>query len=79
MMAGKPILCAISTPDDLVTRNGAGVMIPSDSPEAIDRAVEEWEGLPEEELRRMGDAGHRAALEKYTYRKLAEEFARLFP
>ena len=79
MMAGKPILCAISTPDDLVTRNGAGVMVPSDSPEAIDRAVEEWEGLPEEELRRMGDAGHRAALEKYTYRKLAEEFARLFP
>ena len=79
MMAGKPILCAISTPDDIVTRNGAGVMVPSDAPEAIDEAVAAWEELPKEELQKMGDAGHRAALEKYTYRNLAEEFAKLFP
>ena len=78
MMAGKPILCAITTPDDIVTRNGAGVMVPSDAPEEIDRVVAEWEQLPEKELQKMGDAGHRAALEKYTYRKLAEDFAKLF-
>lgn len=79
MMAGVPILCAISTPDDIVTRNGAGVMVPSDAPEEIDAAVERWENTPKEELARMGEAGHRAAIEKYTYRKQAEEFAKLFP
>ena len=78
MMAGCPILCAISTPDDIVTRNGAGVMVPSDAPEAIDAAVAVWEALPPEELRKMGESGHRAAVEHYTYKKLAEEFARLF-
>ena len=78
MMAGLPILCAISTPDDIVTRHGAGVMVPSDAPEEIDAVVAAWERLPQEELRRMGEAGHRAALEQYTYRKLAAEFARLF-
>ncbi len=79
MMAGKPILCAISTPDDIVTKNKAGVMVPSDAPEAIDAAVAAWEKLPKEELQKMGEAGHRAALEKYSYRRLAEEFAKLFP
>ena len=78
MMAGKPILCAISTPDDIITRNGAGVMVPSDAPEAIDAAVEAWEKAPAEELRQMGEQAHRAAVEKYTYRKLAEDFSTLF-
>ena len=78
MMAGKPILCAISTPDDIVTGNGAGIMIPSDSPKEIDAAVAGWENLSPDALKQMGDSGRRAAIEKYTYRKLAEEFAKLF-
>ncbi len=78
MMAGKPILTAITTPDDIVTRNQAGVMIPSDAPEKIDQKIGEWEELPEEELRRIGENGHKAAIEKYTYRKLAEQFAGIF-
>ena len=78
MMAGLPILCAITTPDTIVTKHGAGVMVPSEAPEEIDAAVEAWERLSPDELRKMGEAGHRAALEHYTYRKLAKEFAGLF-
>ena len=64
--------------NDIITRNGAGVMVPSDAPEAIDAAVEAWEKAPAEELRQMGEQAHRAAVEKYTYRKLAEDFSTLF-
>ena len=49
-----------------------------EAPEKIDAAVAAWEQLSPEELRRIGEAGHTAALEKYTYRKLAKEFAALF-
>ncbi|MBR6172204.1 MAG: glycosyltransferase family 4 protein [Eubacterium sp.] len=78
MMAGKPILMAVSTPDDLILRNRCGVMVPSNEPQKIDDAVKKWENTDENELKRMGENGHRAALEKYTYPRLAEEFAKLF-
>lgn len=78
MMAGKPILCAISTPDDLILKNRCGVMVPSDSPEEIDKALETWETTSSEVLEQMGRNGRRAAEEKYSYRKLARDFAELF-
>jgi len=78
MMAGKPILCAITTPDDLILRNKAGVMVPSDSPQAIDAVIASWEVMPEEQLREMGEAGHAAAMDKDSYQHLAKKFAELF-
>jgi glycosyltransferase involved in cell wall biosynthesis len=78
MMAGKPILCAITTPDDLILRNKAGVMVPSDAPRSIDAVIASWEVMPEEQLREMGESGHAAAMDQYSYQHLAKRFAELF-
>ena len=46
--------------------------------EKIDKAVETWETTSSEVLEQMGRNGRRAAEEKYSYRKLARDFAELF-
>ena len=78
MMAGKPILCAITTPDDIVTRRGCGVMVPSEQPEAIVQAIGKLKNMPPEARAAMGERGRRAAQERFTYRRIAARFAELF-
>lgn len=78
MMAGKPILCAITTPDNLILKNNCGIMVPSGAPDKADEAIAAWEKIPARELKKFGENGHRAAVEKYTYEKLAAQFAELF-
>lgn len=78
MMAGKPILCAITTPDDIVIRYGCGVMAPSAQPEKIAEAINGLKNMPLEEREAMGERGRNAAKERYTYRRIAEQFTELF-
>ena len=43
-----------------------------------DAVIASWEVMPEEQLREMGEAGHAAAMDKYSYQHLAKKFAELF-
>lgn len=78
MMAGKPILCAITTPDDIVSRYGCGVMLPSEQPERVAQAVDKLKSMTPEERLQMGRNGQDAAKQFFTYRQLAKKFAALF-
>ena len=78
MVSGKPILCAITTPDDIVTRYQCGLMLPSGHPERIVQAIEKLKATPPEQRDAMGNRGKQAAKDHYTYHHIAEQFAELF-
>jgi len=78
MMSGKPILCAITTPDDIVTRYQCGIMLPSGQPERIAQAIGKLKAMSPEQRDAMGSRGKQAAKDYYTYHRIAEQFAELF-
>lgn len=78
MRAGKPIICAISTPDDLILRHRCGLMVESNDPDGINGAVERLRAMPREEREALGRNGQDAVKAYYTYTKLAEGFAKCF-
>ncbi|MBO4395458.1 MAG: glycosyltransferase family 4 protein [Eubacterium sp.] len=74
MMAGKPILFAINSPTTPVEECDCGRILPPEDADAIVSSVRELMDLPVSERQKMGERGRHEILEKYTYRKLAEEF-----
>lgn len=78
MMAGKPMVCAIKTPDKLISENGCGVMVDPISPEYVANAIREMAAKSPEALAEMGESGRKAAVEQYNYTALARQFADLF-
>lgn len=78
MMAGKPMVCAIKTPDKLIPENGCGVMVDPISPEYVANAIREMAAMSPESLAEMGENGRKAAVERYNYTALARQFADLF-
>lgn len=78
MMAGKPMVCAIQTPDTLIPENNCGVMVDPGDPKKVAAAIEEMAALSPDALQEMGENGRKAAEEKYNYTALARQFADLF-
>ena len=78
MMAGKPMVCAIQTPDTLIPENKCGVMVDPGDLQNVVNALEEMAKTTPEALAEMGENGRKAAVEKYNYTALARQFAALF-
>lgn len=78
MMAGKPILQAISSPYDLISEIGCGITVDAENPEAIAAAIKQLSVYKKEELLKMGQLGAQALSEKYTYDRLAQKYMALF-
>jgi glycosyltransferase involved in cell wall biosynthesis len=78
MMAGKPMVCAIQTPDTLIPENKCGVMVDPGDLQNVVNALEEMANTSPEALAEMGENGRKAAVEKYNYTALARQFAALF-
>ena len=74
MMAGKPIICAISAPSSLVEEYNCGIHIQSGRPIDIRNAVNRIYNMSFEERRELGKNGRECVLSYFTYRKLAESF-----
>lgn len=78
MMAAKPIICSIDTPDSILTDENCGVMVKAGDPEALAQTIRDLAKLPPEQLEEMGQNGRKAAIERYNYTALAKRFADLF-
>lgn len=78
MMAGKPVVCAINTPDTLITDHQCGVMVKAGDPKEIANAFINLRSFPAQKLQIMGDNGKKAVLEQYNYTSLALRFEQLF-
>ena len=78
MMAGKPIVCVIDTPECLVEKYKCGIVVKSGKASEIQDAVEQLYNMPENERKEMGMRGKEAVLKHYNYIVLAEEFEKIF-
>lgn len=78
MMGEKPIICAITTPESPIEQYKCGIAINSGDERRIAQSVLEIKGMSIEVRNSMGRNGREAALKKFTYKKLAADFAALF-
>lgn len=74
MMAGIPVVCAFDAPKTLVSEYGCGVECSPEDPMVVVEAIRRIRNLSPEERKKMGEAEKKAILERFTYRKLAEQF-----
>ncbi|MDO4204693.1 MAG: glycosyltransferase family 4 protein [Selenomonadaceae bacterium] len=77
MMASKPILYAVSSPNKEVVDAGCGWISPSDDAELIYENILKAAELHDEELKIMGECGHNWVLKNCEYKALANEFISL--
>ncbi|MCB6607637.1 glycosyltransferase family 4 protein [[Clostridium] symbiosum] len=78
MMGEKPIICAITTPESPIEQYKCGIAINSGDERRIAQSVLEIKGMSIEVRNSIGRNGREAALKKFTYKKLAADFAALF-
>ncbi len=78
MMSGKPIVCSITTPTSPITQYQCGLMVKSGDVNGIIDAINKIEEMNSEEREQMGQNGRNAVLNHFTYRRLAEKFAKAF-
>ena len=72
LISGKPVLYGIDSGKfKPVERYDAGLTVPAEDPQALADAIRRIHAMPEQERRRMGENGRRAALEHYDYAQLA--------
>lgn len=78
LLAGKPVLYCIDSSDFRpVEHHNAGLQLSPEDPQALADAIRRMHAMPEEERRRMGENGRRAAIEHYDYAKLAQRLERV--
>ena len=77
MMAAKPIVHAVEAGNDLVSEAQCGISVPAENPRAIAEAFRTLRGMPQEELREMGDRGRRFVSKHHDYRVIAANYISL--
>lgn len=74
MMAGKPVLKAIDSSNDIVAESGCGLSIPPEDPAEIADAIRRFMDMSDLERETMGKRGKDFVREKHDYRVLAATF-----
>lgn len=77
-MAGKPMICAITTPESPISKYDCGIMVDSMDVEGIIKAIEKLKKMSSNEILEMSARAKRLANEKYAYTRLAKQFEELF-
>lgn len=78
MMSGKPILYAVEAPNNFIDEYNCGVTVKAEDPDALAEGIDKLINMTPEQRRELGENGRKAVLENFTYKKLAEQFAKLF-
>jgi len=74
MYSGKPIIHAISSPKDLVSLAGCGLVVAAGDPAAVAKAVETLYTMPAAQREQMGAKGREYVVKHFTYEALAKRF-----
>lgn len=78
MVAGLPVVFRTGV-ENLVSQNQAGLRIDTQDPAVLAQAFQNVYEMDPDSRRQMGENGHNAVVNKYTYEKLAEQYCGLFP
>jgi glycosyltransferase involved in cell wall biosynthesis len=74
MLAAKPVIAAISAPDDVITSSGCGVICPSEDEIKLSEAILSLKSIGAEKRAKMGKRGRRWIQANRDYRILAKRF-----
>lgn len=74
MMAGKPVVHAVSAGNDPVAEAGCGLTVPPGDPAAVAEAILTLAALPAAQRQQLGSAGKTFILKNQTYPLLAARF-----
>jgi glycosyltransferase involved in cell wall biosynthesis len=77
MMAGKPIISAISAGNDPVSEADCGLSITPEDPQSIANAIQTLMDASESQRQAMGKRGKQYVIENHDYRVLARKFFQL--
>lgn len=78
MMAAKPVIKTIHTPDSIVRKYHCGWIVKPQDGRKLAYAVDRMYHLSKEKRERMGKNGKQAILKYFTYTALAQKFEQLF-
>ena len=78
MMSGKPIIYAMSAPNNYIVKYNCGISVKPESVEALAEGIKELYFMPAELREKLGRNGKEAVIRYFTYEKLSKKFARLF-
>ncbi|NBI71151.1 glycosyltransferase WbuB [Clostridiaceae bacterium] len=78
LMAGKPIVCAVTVRHTIIEQYKAGIRVNSGDIAGIVSAITELAGMDSQERKQMGLRGKKAVQEHFEYHRLAKQFAVLF-
>ena len=74
MMAGKPIICAMTTPKTYIEEYECGIKVDSGDIQGCVNAILRIKDMDEDERTRMGERGHQATINHFNYRTLSKKF-----
>jgi glycosyltransferase involved in cell wall biosynthesis len=77
MYAGKPIIQAIESGNDIIAEASCGFTVEPENPNAIADAVITLYNMSQEERKALGENGRKYVLENHSYKKLAKDFLSL--
>jgi glycosyltransferase involved in cell wall biosynthesis len=74
MMAGKPVLYAISAGNDPVAEAQCGISLPPENAESLAQFARQLLEMSSDQLKTMGAKGYKYCKQRYDYRNLAARF-----
>ena len=74
MMGAKPMFCTMKTPNNYVKDYDAGIVVEENTREDIIAGLDKLMALTPEERQKMGENGHKAAMEVFNYQALSKKF-----
>jgi glycosyltransferase involved in cell wall biosynthesis len=78
LYSGKPIIMAMrGDAADLVRKSGAGIICEPGNPSEMANAIKILHEMPEDELSRIGEAGHRYYMEHMSFNQGVNQFERI--
>jgi len=79
MMSGKPVIYAVDAPNNYIEEYRCGISVRAGDVDDLARGIDDLYKMTDEEKKVLGDNGHQAVLNNFTYTKLARKFTSLFP
>ena len=78
MMSGKPIIYAMGAPNNYIEEYNCGISVKPESVDSLAEGISKMYMLDEDERKALGENGHNATMNNFTYGQLGKRFAELF-
>jgi len=78
MLAGKPIIASYSGYPSMINEAQCGIFVPAKDVSSLAKAIYEYANIPKDKLEDIGKRGREWILKNRPYKKIAQEYCKLF-